>query len=64
VIVVANNHALSGCNESEISYHAVVVLDVSDSEVTLYDSATGENHTTYPKKDFVVAWSVIQRLIW
>lgn len=57
VIVVVNNHQLSGSDESTISYHAVVVLDVNDSEVTLYDPATGEGHTVYPKKNFIVAWN-------
>lgn len=57
VIVVINNCRLSGFNEAEISYHAVVVVNVNDSEVTLYDPAVSEDHTTYSLENFIGAWN-------
>ena len=44
-IVVVNSCRLPGNSEEEIAYHAAVVLDVNEEEVTLYDPATGEEST-------------------
>lgn len=47
-IVVVNSCRLPENSEEEIAYHAAVVLDVNEEEVTLYDPATGEESTAYP----------------
>lgn len=56
-IVVVNSCRLPGNSEEEIAYHAAVVLDVNEEEVTLYDPATGEESTAYPKDRFIAAWN-------
>lgn len=56
-IVVVNSCRLPGNSEEEIAYHAAVVLDVNEEEVTLYDPATGEESTAYPKDHFIAAWN-------
>lgn len=56
-IVVVNSCRLPENSEEEIAYHAAVVLDVNEEEVTLYDPATGEESTTYPKDHFIAAWN-------
>ncbi|MCS2682033.1 hypothetical protein NXV81_22045 [Bacteroides ovatus] len=42
---MVNSCRLPGNSEEEIAYHAAVVLDVNEEEVTLYDPATGEEST-------------------
>ena len=56
-IVVVNSCRLPENSEEEIAYHAAVVLDVNEEEVTLYDPATGEESTAYPKDHFIAAWN-------
>lgn len=56
VIVVIGSCRLSGNSEGGIAYHATVVLDVDEEEVTLYDSAKGEESAAYPKDHFTAAW--------
>lgn len=56
-IVVVNSCRLPGNSEEEIAYHAAVVLDVNEEEVTLYDPAAGEESTAYPKDHFIAAWN-------
>ena len=56
-IVVVNSCRLPGNSEEEIAYHAAVVLDVNEEEVMLYDPATGEESTAYPKDHFIAAWN-------
>lgn len=56
VIVVVNNNKLTGNSEDEIAYHAVVVTEVTDTDVVLYNPATGEKLETFPLADFESAW--------
>ena len=56
-IVVVNSCRLPENSEEEIAYHAAVVLDVNEEEVMLYDPATGEESTAYPKDHFIAAWN-------
>lgn len=60
VIVVVNNNKLNGDESSKISYHAVVVLSVDDSEVRLYNPAAGDTPVTYPLDRFEAAWKDVQ----
>lgn len=56
VVVVVNNNKLTGKKDEEISYHAVVVIKVTNKEVVLYDPAIGEDLTQYAIKTFESAW--------
>lgn len=56
VIVVVNNNKLTGNSEDEIAYHAVVVTEVTDTDVVLYNPAAGEKLETFPLADFESAW--------
>lgn len=56
VIVVVNNNKLTGSVGEEIAYHAVVVTGVTDTDVVLYNPASGEKLETFPLADFESAW--------
>lgn len=58
VIAVVDNNILKGAGEgsNEISYHAVVVTDISDSGVTVYNPAEGDTPVIYSEPVFEEAW--------
>lgn len=56
VIVVVNNNKLTGRENEEIAYHAVVVTGIGEGEVVLYDPATGEESSACGVKSFEEAW--------
>lgn len=56
VIVVVNNNKLTGNAEEKIAYHAVVVTGITDTDVVLYNPASGEKLETFPLADFESAW--------
>ncbi len=55
-IVVVNNNKLTGSKAEQIAYHAVVVTEVTETEVVLYNPASGEQLETYPISRFEPAW--------
>lgn len=55
VISIVNNNKLLGKNENALSYHAVVVNNVVDNSVVLYDPASNKEET-YSIADFIKAW--------
>ena len=55
VIAIVNNNKLLGKNENALSYHAVVVNNVVDNSVVLYDPASNKEET-YSIADFIKAW--------
>ena len=57
VIVVVDNNKLEGVDSQDISYHAVVVLNISETEVELYNPAVGEKPAIYSRQLFEKAWS-------
>lgn len=56
VIVVVNNNKLTADNRPDIAYHAVVVTGLDDSEVVLYNPASGEHIERFPLDRFESAW--------
>lgn len=57
VIVVVDNNVLEGKDLNDISYHAVVVIAVTESEVELYNPAEGEKPVKYSRPLFEKAWN-------
>jgi len=57
VIVVLDENILSGEESDFVPNHAVCVLSVNGSTVTLYNPSTGNASDTYSKDVFMSAWS-------
>ena len=56
VIVVVNNNKLTGVSDGDIAYHAVVVTEITDTDVVLYNPASEEELETYAVARFESAW--------
>lgn len=63
VIAIVNNNVLIGKESSEISYHAVVVTDITEEYVTLYDPAAGDIIVECKISVFEKAWKEAKAFI-
>lgn len=60
VIVIINNNKLTGKTNAGISYHAVVVIQITTENVILYDPAVGDGFVNCELKTFESAWKDVK----
>ncbi len=56
VIAIVNNNKLTEDASQTIAYHAVVVLSIEETKVTLFDPANNRGEVTFELKRFENAW--------
>lgn len=56
VIVVLNNSKLTGKGNGQVSYHAVVVTEITENTINLYDPASDTKNVSFDRKIFESAW--------